>query len=333
MAQPTFTDYVQLIYTLLDRFTQAHPQRMKWGRPLTYDDQALIVFFTAMQLKRKFAFKSQQRWLDSHPNERVAWRLPGVPDRTWLSRRYKALYPRLQEIVAFFGRDTAFLDTRLVGHHWYVDKSLFKAQGPVWHQRDRKVGRIPPGLRHLDQEATWAKSAYQGWVYGYSLHLLCTSAAFPTGVQVETAAYPETRMFDEVEAALLDNDWVTSVSGDNSYTQARRIRRLAKHGLLLLTPASKWRNGRYAAAYHRLIQAPKYAHILAQRRTTVEPLFDLVAKVIGATNNQKQLPLQGLANVRTCLALATFSVQIAMIANSIWGLPLRAISPICVAAS
>jgi hypothetical protein len=26
----------------------------------------------------------------------------------------------------------------------YADKSLFKAQGPVWHQSDRRVGRIPP---------------------------------------------------------------------------------------------------------------------------------------------------------------------------------------------
>jgi hypothetical protein len=31
-------------------------------------------------------------------------------------------------------------------------------------------------------------------------------------------------------------------------------------------------------------------------------------------------------NVQTCLDLATLSVQIAMIANSIWGLPLRNIS-------
>jgi hypothetical protein len=46
---------------------------------------------------------------------------------------------------------------------------------------------------------------------------------------------------------------------------------------------------------------------------------------------QKQLPIQKLANVRTCLALATFTVQVAMIANSIWGLPLRNISTMAAA--
>jgi len=57
----------------------------------------------------------------------------------------------------------------------------------------------------------------------------------------------------------------------------------------------------------------------------------LFAKVIGATARQKQLPVQHLDNVRTCLALATFSVQISMIANSIWGLPHRTISEMATA--
>jgi hypothetical protein len=39
--------------------------------------------------------------------------------------------------------------------------------------------------------------------------------------------------------------------------------------------------------------------------------FDLLAKIIGATANHKQLPIKGLAKVRTCLALATLTLQIA----------------------
>jgi hypothetical protein len=55
-------------------------------------------------------------------------------------------------------------------------------------------------------------------------------------------------------------------------------------------------------------------------------MFDLVPKTIGATGPQKQLPIQHLANVRMCLGLAVLTVQLAMIANSIWGLPLHDIS-------
>jgi hypothetical protein len=54
----------------------------------------------------------------------------------------------------------------------------------------------------------------------------------------------------------------------------------------------------------------------------------LIAKVIGATRQHKQLPMQKLVNVRTVLALGTLTVQISMIMNSIWGLPLREISTI-----
>jgi hypothetical protein len=107
-----------------------------------------------------------------------------------------------------------------------------------------------------------------------------------------------------------------------------RIRQWARRGVVLLTPAFKWTTGRYATAYHDYIAQPEQRELLQSRRTAVEPIFDLVAKAFGATGRQKQLPVQGLASVRTCLALATLTVQVAMIANSIWGLPLRNISTI-----
>ena len=66
--------------------------------------------------------------------------------------------------------------------------------------------------------------------------------------------------------------------------------------------------------------------LLRNRRTSVEPLFDLIAKVIGTHAQQKQLPVSSLDNLRSCLALATLSIQIAMIVNAKWGLLLRIIS-------
>jgi len=100
---------------------------------------------------------------------------------------------------------------------------------------------------------------------------------------------------------------------------------------LSLTPAKKWVAGRFAQAYHRFIRLPHIALHLKRRRTSVEPLFDLITKVIATNAHQKQLPVQRLDNVRTCLALATLSVQISMIANSIWSLPHRNISQMATA--
>jgi hypothetical protein len=249
-----------------------------------------------------------------------------VPARTTLSRRYKSLASVVQQLIAFLGQHAADLDPRLAHHSLYTDKSLFKALGPVWHQSDRLAGRIPEKLRHLDTDATWSKSGYHGWVYGYGLHLTCTRSGFPVLAQVETGSVAESDVIDSQAEQFWRVLTPHSVTADNSYTRASRIRRWAQQGVILLTPATKWQKGRYAQAYHRFIQEPSNAARLTSRRTAIEPVFDLVAKVLGTSATQKQLPVQKLPNVRTCLSLAVLTIQLAMIANSIWSVPLRTIS-------
>jgi hypothetical protein len=46
----------------------------------------------------------------------------------------------------------------------------------------------------------------------------------------------------------------------------------------------------------------------------------------GTANNHKQIPVQWLAKARTFLCLGVLVVQIAMIINNVFGLPLRQIS-------
>ena len=326
MVKPTFADYVKLLYTLFDEFMQQHSAAPHCGHPFLYQHQVLIVFFVIMQLKRVFQFKTQWRWLDTHPVERKVIGLELMPVRTTLSRRYKALYTVVQEFIVFLAQYSADLGAVFSRDHLYEDKSLFKAQGPVWHQSDREAGRIPEKLRHLDTDATWSKSAYHGWVYGYGLHFTCNQYGFPELVQVETASVSESQGLDDKETQILEHLRPNTLTADNSYVQATRIREWAKQGVALLTPAVKWIKGRYAEAYHRFIAEPENFERLVQRRTAIEPLFDLIAKVVGTTDNHKQLPVQHLSNVRTCLSVAVLTIQIAMIANNIWGLPAHDIS-------
>lgn len=326
MARPAFANYVDLIFTLFALFLQQQSVRPHRGHPFVYRHPKLIVFFTLMHFRQIFHFKTQHRWLTQHRDDQQVLGFASVPHRTTLSRRYKALYPILQDFVAFVGHYAEDLDPAFESRELYEDKSLFKAQGPVWHQSDRQAGRIPKGLHHLDRDATWGKSTYHGWVYGYGLHLGDNAAGFPKLVQVETASVAESPVLDAQEPRLLHEVIPNTLTTDDAYTQAPRIRRWAQAGVVLLTPALRWVKGRYATAYHRFIQEPQQAELLRRRRTAIEPVFDLVAQLIGATDNHKQLALQGLANVRTCLALATLTLQVAMIANSIWGLPLRNIS-------
>lgn len=252
-----------------------------------------------------------------------------VPDRSTLSRRYKALYAIIHAFSAFLGQDSEPLGEEMRTKHLNEDQSLFKAQGSVWHQSDRKRDRLPEKLRNLDQDATWKKSAYHGWVYGYGVHLTTTQAGFPVLVEVETASFSKKEAIERKEAVILTQIRPDTLCGDDAYTKAMRIRRWAKQEVILVAPALCWGKGKYAQAYRQFIKTQAdIMQILKKRRTAIEPVFDLLAQILGTTTNQKQLFRQGLDNVRTHLGLSVLSLQIAMIANLIWGLPFRTISHI-----
>jgi hypothetical protein len=325
MQAPTRADYVRTYFTLFDYFQQEREHIVHYGHPFEYADQILIVFFTMMSIRRITAFKAQHRWLLHHLHEAIVLGFEQIPHRITLSRRYKALYPILQTFIAFVGRWAEALHPEFDSRVLIEDASLFKAHGPVWHQSDRLAGRVPEKLRNLDQDASWRKSAYHGWVYGYSLHLTCNRLGFPKLVQVETACLAESQVLEQKKQALFALDPL-AIAGDNAYCKAMRVRNWAAEGVILLTPAIRWQNGRYAAAYHRFIAKAPFKKWLKCRKTAIEPIFDLFSKVLGTANNHKQLPLQWLAKVQPFLCLSVLAVQIAMIVNNAFGLPLRQIS-------
>jgi len=323
---PTFNDYVALLYNRFEAFVQSSEASAKLG-PYVYKQQEMIVFFMWMQFKKINEFKAQWRWLMQHKEALAVLGWSNVPHRTTLSRRYKKMYPVLGEFIAFLGQTNGDLTPEMSTRHLNEDKSLFKAKGTVWHQSDRKQGRIPEKLRNLDTDATWSKSGYHGWVYGYSLHLTSTQAGFPILLDVETATFSEKAAMAGKEATILHHVKPETFCGDDAYTKALRIRRWAKQGVILVAPALRWRKGRYAKAYRNFIKADvEIAAILRRRKTAIEPIFDLIAKLMGTTGKQKQLFKQRIDNVRTHLALGVLSLQIAMVANSIWGIPFRTIS-------
>jgi hypothetical protein len=332
MQAPTRADYVRIYFTLYERFQQEQENRIHYGHPFEYTDQVLIVFFTLMSVRRITAFKAQHRWLLHHSSEAMRLGFEQIPVRTTLLRRYKTLYRILQAFIAFVGRWAEALHPEFTSRALIEDASLFKAHGPVWHQSDRLAGRVPENLRHLDQEASWRKSAYHGWVYGYSLHLSSNHCGFPKLAQVETASVAESQVLEQKKETLFAFS-PQAVVGDNAYCKAMRVRHWAAEGVLLLTPAATWQKSRYAAAYHRLIAQTPFRDWLKCRKTAIEPVFDLFSKVLGTANNHKQLPLQRLTNVQPFLCLGVLAVQIAMIVNNAFGLPLRQISNLLTAFS
>jgi hypothetical protein len=48
-----------------------------------------------------------------------------------------------------------------------ADKMMVKAKGPVWRQKQKKLGIMPKRLRGVDRQAAWSTSKADGWVYGH----------------------------------------------------------------------------------------------------------------------------------------------------------------------
>ena len=101
MDQPDFTHYVTLINTYFDRFVQESDVCAKRGYPYLYQNQVLIVFFMLMQFRRIFQFKTQWKWLKSHPDWCKRLGFETIPHRTtifWFYRnwwKYSGAEPQL----------------------------------------------------------------------------------------------------------------------------------------------------------------------------------------------------------------------------------------------
>jgi hypothetical protein len=190
---------------------------------------------------------------------------------------------------------------------------------------------MPEPLRQLDTDGSWSTSGSHGWVYGYGRHVVDHRVGFPKMVHVATASVSAKLVMDQQAEPLLTHFHPATLTTDNSDAPAMRLRQWATRGGVLLSPAVQWTTGRYAKASHDSIDQPEPCDLLQSRRTAIEPLCALVAKALGTTGRQKPLAMQRLDNVRTCLALATLTVQVAMMANSIWDLPLRNISTLATA--
>jgi hypothetical protein len=323
MPYPNQEDYITYLFRLLDEFdSQEKPKNV--GHPFVYKNRSLICFFAIMILKRCFAFKAMYRWLSINHEEAKKLGFSSIPKRATISRRYKALYSVIQQFVLFIADWSSPLGEEFSTETIYEDKSLFKAKGPVWHKKDMQNNHIPEKLRGLDTDATWSKSAYHGWVFGYALHVTCTSSGFPVMLEVDTASVSEQEVIDRKEEDILSEN-IGYLVGDDGYTNFQRTKEYAQKGLLLVTPALH-ANGKDGTAYHQFIEQPEIKALLQKRKIVIEPLFDIISGLLGTENNHKQLPLKGGLNVCSFLAFGVLLTQLALLMNSIYGLPFHNIS-------
>ena len=327
MYYPDAKEYITFVFSLLDEFAEKRRTPISRGRPKRYSDAALIVFYAMMTLKEINTIRGQHRWLYTHPLMLETLGLRFCPSRSTLGRRYKVLLPVLSEFSEFIA-DWAVSHGYGFSHTLvYEDKSLFKARGPVWHKKDRAKNHIPKGLRNVDKTANWSKSAYHGCVYGYGLHLTTTRHGFPVMFDVLPANVNERKVLDKKQHRIIEKQ-IRCLIADAGYRDKKRATDLAAAKIMLITPDICVKHAETLWGSMDAMAVAVFNEAKAARKIAIEPIFDLLSKLLGTQGPQKPLPVSGLASVATFLGLGVILLQLAMLMNLRWELPTRNVTHI-----
>ncbi|MDE1863746.1 MAG: hypothetical protein KGI33_12690, partial [Thaumarchaeota archaeon] len=96
--------------------------------------------------------------------------LYSLPDRRTFDRRFQII--PISQIIAKMGN--VFVSEKLVDCITAaLDSSMIPAVGPVWHKSSMKQNVLP--ISGIDVDARWGYSKSKGWVFGYKLHLSCST--------------------------------------------------------------------------------------------------------------------------------------------------------------
>ena len=175
------TSVLVLLVLLVDRIPLPPPRKRR-GRPVVYPDRLFLKALVIMIVRHLSRVHSLLGVLDEPTPEMQRLRAlltenGRYPTRRTFERRLNAIPETLPAQIGCLGRSLVeALDPWPEGSSAAaIDSTVLRANGGVWHQKDREAGVVPH--TSIDTDAHWTKSGWHGWVYGWKLHLVTTVAA------------------------------------------------------------------------------------------------------------------------------------------------------------
>jgi len=192
-----------------------------------------------------------------------------------------------------------------------VDSSLLKAACPVWHKSDMKKNHLP--IAGIDTDAKWGFSKSKGWVFGYKLHLSCStgSLAVPLSADVTAANIHDSKMYEKLVEPLAG---FQNILCDPAYDGDKLYRYSKQRDMRLICPVKKYPHTppgriRLAEFYDSVIGQELYA----DRKVSIEPLFQIIKDTFGI----RTVPVKGFDNVRSFVLICVLVYQLAVYYNCI----------------
>jgi hypothetical protein len=295
------------------------PPRMRRGRPAVYSDRLFLKALVIMIVKHLPRVHTLLAVLDQPTPEmqrlRALLREHGrYPSRRTWERRLRALPDTLPAQIGCLGR---YLVDVLCP--WpdgsplaAMDSTALRAQGGVWHKKDREAGVVPHSS--IDTEAHWTKSGWHGWVYGWKLHLVVTVAAVWLPLAADLT--PANAADNEVAPRLLPElpPVLRFLLGDTGYDDGALHEQCAAAGRVLITS----KRGPYPHADPGV----EVRRVFHQLRSHAIENFNGQFKAIFDT--QGQVPTRGLLATRRYVLGAVLVYQLTLLYRYQLGADLRA---------
>lgn len=234
--------------------------------------------------------------------------LDALPDRRTFDRRFKVL--PVQNIIGTMGQ--RFLKEELVERDAAVDSTILECK-KVWHKSDMKRNRVP--ISGIDTDARWGFSKAGGWVFGYKLHMSCSTGrlAVPLTAGITTANIYDPHMYDILVEHLAG--MVSHVAADSIYSGKEQYDYSEGKGIVLACPIRRYRHtkGERLKRYH-FFRSRKGQRII-RKRSAIERMFDRTKDTFGIS----RVPVRGFDNVTSYVLTCVFVYQVAIYWNIITG--------------
>ncbi|HEY6534937.1 MAG TPA: transposase [Candidatus Nitrosocosmicus sp.] len=153
------------------------PTTKKLGRPYVYSPTVILRCFIVRIWFRIDSNNALHTFLimDCLYNSKlaIACGLIKIPSRRTFDRRIKTISTDIKERISTMGHlfvTKGMADPSITA----VDSTLLNAKGSVWHKSSMKKGVVPCSAG-IDSDAKWGYSHTKGWIFGYKLHLTCTT--------------------------------------------------------------------------------------------------------------------------------------------------------------